>query len=66
MNILEKGKSNHFDSILKRIPQTVYQLMNIPGIGQKRLIKLVTSLGLTNKDTLIEDLKKACQEGRSC
>ncbi len=59
-----KGRARHFETILNRVPKTVYQLMDIPGIGPKKAYKLVTALGLTNEKSLLNDLKKACQDGK--
>lgn len=59
-----KGKSNHFETLLKKIPKTVFLLMDIPGIGPKKAYKLVKALNLTNEKTLITDLKKACLEDK--
>ena len=58
------GRSKHFDSVLKKIPSTVFELMKIPTLGPKKAFKLVTSLRLTNIKTLITDLKKACNEDK--
>ncbi|MBI4009075.1 hypothetical protein HY357_02485 [Candidatus Roizmanbacteria bacterium] len=58
------GRSKHFDSILKKIPSAVYQLMKIPTVGPKKAYKLVTSLKLINDRTAVEDLKKACLAGK--
>ncbi|MFN4212844.1 MAG: hypothetical protein ACK4FL_02680, partial [Microgenomates group bacterium] len=59
-----KGKSSHFQAILNRVPKTVFQLMDIPGIGPKKAYKLVKALNLTNEKTLLSDLKKACLEDK--
>lgn len=60
----KKGYSAHFASIFKGIPYTVFELMKVRSIGPKKAYKLVKELGLLNVDTLFEDLKKACLEGR--
>lgn len=60
----KKGYSTHFVSIFKGIPYTVFELMKVRSIGPKKAYKLVKELGLLNVDTLFEDLKKACLEGR--
>ncbi|OGK14687.1 hypothetical protein A3C98_03640 [Candidatus Roizmanbacteria bacterium RIFCSPHIGHO2_02_FULL_37_15] len=56
-------KSRHFDSILKKIPGSVFVLMKIPTIGPKKAYKLVRELKLLNSATVIEDLKQACTQG---
>ena len=54
------GHSRHFDHVLKKIPETVFILMEIPTIGPKKAYKLVQTLKLFKKETVINDLKKAC------
>jgi len=58
------GKSKHFDSILKKVPNTVFVLMQIPTIGPKKAYKLVRALKLFDSTTVVEDLKKACLAGK--
>lgn len=60
----KKGKSEHFEKILKKIPKTVFKLMDLPGIGPKKAYRLVKDLKLFNEGTVIEDLKKACIENK--
>ncbi len=60
----KKGYSSHFASIFKGIPYTVFELMKVRSIGPKKAYRLVKELQLFNVDTLFEDLKKACLEGR--
>lgn len=59
-----KGYSQHFNKILKKIPETVFVLTDLPGIGPKKAFKLVKSLNLYNKKTLLKDLEKACLENK--
>ena len=63
-NYFKTGRSKHFDSILKKIPSTVFILMNLPTIGPKKAYKLVKALKLLNPKTVIEDLQKACEQNR--
>lgn len=58
------GYSKHFDSILKKIPSTVFKLMDIPGIGPKKAYKLVKNLHLKNDKTFIKDLKAAIEKNK--
>ncbi len=59
----KKGYSKHFSTILKGIPDTVFDLMRVPSIGPKKAYKLVTTFKLENKKTLFVDLKKLCLKG---
>jgi len=62
--LFKKGKSIHFDTVLAKIPPAVFPLLEIPGFGPKKAIKLVSKLGLKNKNTAIADLQKAAREGK--
>ncbi len=59
-----KGHSKHFDFVLRGIPETVFILMEVPTIGPKKAFKLVEELRLNKKETVIEDLKKACLKNK--
>lgn len=59
-----QGYSKHFQSILKGIPETVFELMKIPSIGPKKAYKLTKALKITNKETVFEDLKNLCLSGK--
>jgi len=52
----EKGESRHFNEILKGIPPSVFTLMKVPGIGPKKAFRLVMKFGLTDKETVVDDL----------
>jgi len=58
------GQSLHFDKILKKIPASVFELMNVPGIGPKKAFRLVKTLKLFDKKTVVLDLKNACLAGK--
>jgi len=60
--IFEKGESKHFNSILRGIPESVFELMKIPGIGAKRAYFLSKALNLKKKP--IEELEKLAKEGK--
>lgn len=53
--VFKKGKSKHFQDLMKDIPTTVFELMKVPGIGVKTAVKLVKELKIKN----LSDLKKA-------
>lgn len=60
----KKGRSKHFDFVLRNIPETVFVLMEVPTIGPKKAYRLVEELKLQKKETAIEKLKKACLENK--
>lgn len=59
-----KGDNSHLMKTIRKIPQTVFALIKISYIGPKKAYKLVSSLKLSNLKTVIEDLYKACLEGK--
>lgn len=60
----KSGYSTHFDSILKGIPPTVFELMKIPSIGPKKAHKLVSAFKIVNIETVFYDLKNLCLSGK--
>ena len=56
----KEGYCRHFDEVLKKIPSSVFVLMEIPGIGPKKAFILVKALKLFDEKTVVLNLKKAC------
>lgn len=61
--IFRTGNSAHFAEIFKGLPMSVFDLMQIPGIGVKTACKLVKALPISDEKP-IEDLEKLAKEGR--
>lgn len=40
-DLFEKGRSTHFDELMKDIPKEAFKLMELPGIGIKTAMKLI-------------------------
>lgn len=57
---IENGTSETLEELKKEVPETLIPLMNLPGLGGKKLSKLYQELGVTN----IESLKEACKNGK--
>lgn len=62
--LFTRGKSPHFENILKKLPQSVYQLLKLPGVGAKTAAKLARELNLSNPETVFDDLVKAAEAGK--
>ncbi len=60
----KKGSSRHFDSVLAKVPATVFELIKIPSIGPKKAYKLAQNLHLSDTENVFGDLRKACIEGK--
>ncbi len=55
---LEKGKIKEFEKLKKKIPQGLEQIMNLPGLGPKKAVKLYKKLKIKNVKQLIRAVKK--------
>ncbi len=58
------GTSKHFQQVMKSIPPSVFELMNVRSLGPKRAHKLVETLHLDNPKTVVEDLKRAIEANK--
>jgi DNA polymerase (family 10) len=57
--IFEKGKSLHFKEVMKDIPSSVFELVEVSGIGPRTAPILVEKLKVTDKNPLRDLLNKA-------
>jgi DNA polymerase (family 10) len=62
--LLKNGRSGHFDSILKNVPESIFPLLDVTTLGPKKAYKLVSALKFKNPETVIDDLINACQKGK--
>ncbi|WP_404453422.1 DNA polymerase/3'-5' exonuclease PolX [Virgibacillus necropolis] len=56
---IENGKSDTFLQLENEVPKGLVPLLNLPGLGGKKLAKLYQELGVKDADSL----QKACQSG---
>ncbi len=56
------GHCKKFDSLKQDLPQGMFKLIGIRGIGAKKAMKLSTAFKLTDRNTAIEKLKLAAEE----
>lgn len=56
---IEKGTSDTLEQLKEEVPEGLIPLLNLPGLGGKKLAKLYQEIGITNE----EQLKKACEDG---
>ncbi len=61
--LFKTGKVEHFEEVMKGIPQPVFLLMKVPSIGPKKAYRLATEFKLNKNETAIEDLKKVAKAG---
>ncbi len=58
--LVNDGKLKQLDDLLKEVPKSVLDLLKIPGLGPKRAAIIFNQLDIKT----LEQLKKACQEGK--
>lgn len=61
--IFQKGKSKHFEKLMKNIPPAVFELIKVSGIGSKTAYVLSQKLKISDKNP-IEDLLKKAKKGK--
>lgn len=54
--LIETGKVNHFEEILKDIPEAFFPLLDIPSFGPKKAFKLVSYFKFKDKNTVLDEL----------
>lgn len=58
--LCQSGKLQQLEDLLKEVPRSVLDLLNIPKLGPKKAAVLFNDLGIAD----LEQLKSACEEGR--
>lgn len=60
--LFNTGKVRHFDHELKRVPQGMFPLMTIRGVGPKMAFKIAKAFKLDNEKTALDKIKKLIKE----
>lgn len=58
------GKSKHWETVFASVPQAIFPLLSVPGLGPKKAYQLVKTLGFHDPKTVIADLEKAAKAGK--
>lgn len=58
------GVATHFNKILEGVPKSLPVLMDVPGIGPKRAIKLIHEFKLYDDKTVLQELIRIADEGK--
>lgn len=61
--LFRTGKSKHWEDVLGKVPEAIFPLLLVPGLGPKKAYALVKELKLTSAKTVIADLEKAAKAG---
>ncbi len=48
--LFRTGRAKHFDHVMRKVPQAVFPLLLVPGIGPKKAYKLVTALKIKDDE----------------
>ncbi|MDP1722910.1 MAG: helix-hairpin-helix domain-containing protein [Candidatus Gottesmanbacteria bacterium] len=62
--LFRSGHARHFDDVMKRIPEAVFPLLLIPGIGPKKAYRLVKEFGFGSSKTVVSELEAAARDGK--
>lgn len=58
--LLTEGRLPYYDDLKASVPPGLVEMLNVPGVGPKKIKKLHDELGITS----VEALEQACQAGR--
>ncbi|MEK7595534.1 MAG: DNA polymerase/3'-5' exonuclease PolX [Patescibacteria group bacterium] len=58
------GKAKHFEETFAKLPDGMFGVFGLQGIGAKTAFKLAVALKIKNRDTAEEKVKKAALEGK--
>lgn len=60
--LFRTGKSTHFEEVLSKVPESVFPLLLVPGVGPKKAYTIVTTFKLQSKDTVIADVEALIEQ----
>lgn len=61
--LFRTGTAKHFESVLAGVPKSLPVLMNVPGMGPKKAIKLINTFKLYDADHVLPDLVELAKKG---
>ncbi len=62
--LFKTGKVRHFDHELKRVPQGMFALLNIRGVGPKTAYKIAMKYKLTDEKTALTKVNSLIKDGK--
>ena len=62
--LFRSGHARHFDDVMSRVPEAVFPLLLIPGIGPKKAYRLVKEFGFGSSKTVVSELEAAARDGK--
>jgi DNA polymerase (family 10) len=61
--LFKTGKAKHFSSLFSSLPEAMFELLEVPGIGPKTAYKLSKTLKISKPARAVERLKEAANKG---
>lgn len=62
--LFSTGKVEHFDEVLKNVPNSLFPLLDVPTFGPKKAYKLVSAFELNDPTTVIDDVYSIARSGK--
>ncbi len=62
--LFSSGEVDEYEDIKKDLPQGMFSLIGLRGVGAKRAYKLALSFKLKDRETALEGLKEAAEKGK--
>jgi len=62
--LFNKGRVDHFQDIMKGVPEAIFPLLDVPNFGPKKAYKIVSIFKLSDPDTVTEEVEKLANSGR--
>lgn len=62
--LFTQGTVKDFNDVMKDLPAGMFSLIGLRGIGAKKAFKLAVAFKLNDRDTALEKLKKAAEDGK--
>lgn len=63
-DFFEKGKVEELEVLKNDLPEGMFELIGIQGIGAKRAYSLASTLNLEDRNTALKEVAKAAEEGK--
>jgi len=62
--LFSSGKVEEFEQIKEDLPEGMFSLIGLRGVGAKRAFKLAAAFKLTNRETALDKLKENAEKGK--
>ncbi|HLD26607.1 MAG TPA: hypothetical protein VJB63_01475 [Patescibacteria group bacterium] len=60
----KKGEASYCAKVISSVPQSVFALMSIAGIGPKKAYALTKALQLEDSQSAVDELQRACEQNK--